>query len=371
MKIALVHDELVRRGGAEQVTLLMHKAFPEASIYTSCYNPKNTYSEFKRCDIRTSWLNHFAKNEKMLKRLFFPFSFWAMKALNLDEYDVIFVSTTTYAKFIKPHTKATVVAFCHYPFRMAWFPESYAQITQAVGLKKWLYSHLINRVKKMDYKAAKRIDWFITNTPKIKQIISDCYKPRNEIAVVPASIICSNFYVATSPKEDYYLVVSRFEPYKKVDLVIKAFNKLPDKRLVVVGKGSMKDYCKGIAKSNIEFKEGVSKEDIALLYANCKAFIFPQEEDFGLTPIEANASGRPVIAYGQGGVTYTTIPYNGNALKCTAIYFENQTEADLTEAIKLCDQLKFDPIFIRTHAETFDESVFIDKIKNFIQEKTS
>jgi glycosyltransferase involved in cell wall biosynthesis len=136
-----------------------------------------------------------------------------------------------------------------------------------------------------------------------------------------------------------------------------------------VGKGSQKEYCQKIAGQNIEFREGISTEEIRELYANCKAFLFPQEEDYGLTPIEANASGRPVIAYGKGGVTYTTIPYQGDPKKCTAIYFERQTRQDLIEAIKLSENLNFDPAFIRKHAEQFDESIFIDKIRSFINEK--
>lgn len=369
MKIAIVHDELVRRGGAEQVTLLMHKAFPEAPIYTSCYNSENTYEEFKNGDIRTSWLNHFIRNEKNLKRFFYPFSFWAMKSLNLKSFDVIFISTTTYAKFIKPPQNSLVVAFCHYPFRLAWFPESYNQFTQSKGIKKWMFQRFISHLRKKDFQAAQCINWFITNTPRIKQIITDCYQAKNEVSVIPASIVCDNFYVEVHPFLDYYLLVSRFEPYKKIDLVIETFNQMPDKKLIIVGKGSQKEHCRRLAGPNIEFKEGLSMQEIADLYANCKAFIFPQEEDYGLTPIEANASGRPVIAYGKGGVTYTTVPYTTDSKKCTAIYFNDQTIEKLVEAIQLCEQLEFDPNFIRQYAEQFDEKVFIEKIKLFVKEK--
>ncbi|WP_320167920.1 glycosyltransferase [Mangrovibacterium marinum] len=369
MKIALVHDELIRRGGAEQVTLLMHKAFPGAPIYTTCYNSATTYSEFKDCDIRTSWLNRFIKDEKNLKRFFFPFSFWSMRSLNLNEFDVVFMSTTTYGKFIKPNKNALVVSFTHYPFRLAWFPESYNQVKESSGLKKTLFGLLVKTLREMDYKAAQRIDFHITNTPKIKTILENCYQTTNAVSVIPASIVCDNFIVKEFPSEDFYLLVSRFEPYKKVDLVIEAFNELPDKRLIVVGKGSQKDYCRKIAGPNVEFKEGISTEELKELYANCKAFLFPQEEDYGLTPIEANASGRPVIAYGKGGVTYTTIPYDGDSKRCTAIYFDEQNKEKLIQAIQLCEQLEFNPHFIRKHAEQFDEKVFIEKIRNFVFEK--
>ena len=371
MKIAIVHDELVRRGGAEQVTLLMHRAFPEAPIYTSCYNPQNTYAEFENCDIKVSKLSRFAKDEDRLKKLFYPFGIWAMRNINLKQYDVVFISTTTGAKFVTTSSKSLFIAFCHYPFRLAWFPEQYEQVTKSEGLKKLLYRIVVSRLKRLDYKAASKIDWFITNTPHIKSLIENCYNPQNPIAVIPASIPCSNFHVEPNPTEDYYLLISRIESYKKVDIVIDAFNKMPNKRVIIVGKGSQKkDFIK-VANSNIEFREGLSKEEIAQLYSNCKAFIFPQQEDYGLTPIEANASGRPVIAYGKGGVTYTTISYTTDSKKATAVYFEEQTSECLMKAIKLSETLDFDPNFIRKHAEQFDEQHFINSIQNFIKEKFS
>jgi len=369
MKIAIVHDELVRRGGAEQFTLIMHKVFPDAPIYTSTYNIRNTYETFSSVDIRSTWLSRFAKDEKTLKKVFFPFSIFAMKGLYLKDYDVVFISTTTSAKYVKVKPGTLVISYCHYPFRLLWFPQSYTQVSRAKGLKKHLYKILIKVFKKVDYKAAQRINWFITNTPEIARIIESCYQPQNPISVINSSIPCSNFYVEPNPAGDYFLLISRIEPYKKVDIVIEAFNRMPDKRLIIVGKGSQKEQYKKIANDNIEFKEGLSMAEVAKLYANCKAFLFPQEEDYGLTPIEANASGRPVIAYGKGGITYTTIPYISDAKKATAIYFEHQTSDKIIEAVEQFENLDFDPSFIRKHAEKFDECYFIENIRNFVAEK--
>ncbi|MFV0418666.1 MAG: glycosyltransferase [Dysgonomonas sp.] len=369
MKIAIVHDELIRRGGAEQVALLMHKAFPDAPIYTSCYNPQLTYSEFALCNIKTSWLSRYVKDENTLKKLFFPFGIWAMHSLNLKAYDVIIISTTTGAKFVTTSDKSLIVAFCHYPFRLAWFPEQYSQVVQSKGLKSLAYKLVVSILKKKDYKGAQKINWFITNTPDIKRKIQICYNPKNEVSVIPVSIQCSNFYLTDTPTNDFYLVVTRIESYKKVDVVIRAFNQMPNRKLIIVGKGSQKDMLMKIAGANIEFKEGLSKEQIAKLYANAKAFIFPQEEDFGLTPIEANASGRPVIAYGKGGVTYTTIPYINNSKKATAVYFDEQTPEKIIKAVEICDNLIFDPMFIRQHAEMFDEKNFIENIRKFVYDK--
>lgn len=369
MKIAIVHDELIRRGGAEQVTLLMHAAFPDAPIYTSSYNPNNTYDAFKECDIRISWLGHFIKNENVLKTFFYPFSIWAMRNIKLHEYDVVFISTTTSAKFVSTKPQNLFIAFCHFPFRLAWYPESYEQVRNATGLMKFIYGYVVKRLKKLDYYAAQKIDWFITNTSDIKNKIQECYHPKNDVFVIPASIPCRNFYVEKNPSKDYFLVVSRFEAYKKIDLVIETFNKFPNKKLIIIGKGSQKAKCVAMAEKNVFFLEGVSTLEIARLYANCNAFIFPQEEDYGLTPIEANASGRPVIAFGQGGVTNTMIPYDMEIKKSTALFFYKQTPEVLADAIIKFEALEFDPQFIRKHAEQFDENVFVNNIKEFVNNK--
>ncbi|MDP4277422.1 MAG: glycosyltransferase [Bacteroidota bacterium] len=371
MKIAIVHDELVRRGGAEQVTLLMHQAFPDAPIYTSTYNPDLTYDGFKDCKIITSWFSHIAKNEKKLKRFFFPFSIWSMRSMRLKGYDVVFMSTTTCAKYVKIDKGTQVIAFCHYPFRLAWFPESYEEYNKARGLHRLAFNYAVSRIKSIDNNASKQIDWYLTNTPLIKDIIKKCYNPRNEIKVIPASIAMSNFYVAEQPAGDYYLVVSRLESHKKVSLVIKAFNQMPDKKLMVVGAGSEKEKLSKMAGTNILFKEGLSMDIIAGCYANCKALIFPQEEDFGLVPIEANASGRPVIAYGKGGVTYTTIPYEGHSEQATSLFFYEQTPDAIVKAVNQFETLEFNPSFIRNHAEKFSEEAFIDSVRQFVEEKQS
>src|SRR5205085_11078094 len=148
---------------------------------------------------------------------------------------------------------------------------------------------------------------------------------------------------------------SRFEPYKKVDLAVNAFNEMPEKQLVIVGTGSMEKELKAIAKKNIKFLTNLDAKELAKQYANCKAFIFPQHEDYGITPLEANASGRPVIAYGRGGVLDTMIPVTGNfEKKATAVFFGEQTTSSLKKAIFQFEALNFDPQFIRKHAERFD-----------------
>jgi glycosyltransferase involved in cell wall biosynthesis len=368
MKIAIVHDDLVRKGGAEQVALSFHHAFPSAPIYTLSYDAANTYPEFKSCDIRTSWFGKFIKKEKNMKRFFFPLGVLAMQKIDLSEYDVILQSTTHCAKYVKAGNNALVITYCHNPFRLVWSPDSYEKIKESGNLNRKVLNKVLSVLKSIDIRAADRTDWFITNAREVLPRIEKAYHPKNSIAVINPPVKTENFYVSNSVS-DYFLVVSRFESYKKVDLVIKAFNQMPNRKLLIVGKGSRERELKKMANSNITFLSGLDASNLARLYANCKAFIFPQLEDYGITPLEANASGRPVIAFNRGGVLDTMIPYVSNSMKSTAVFFDQQSVESLKEAILLFEELQFDPIFISAHAHTFDESHFIEKIREFVLEK--
>lgn len=369
MKLAIIHDELVRKGGAEQVALSFHHAFPDAPLYTLSYNAGKTYPEFGACNIKTSWFGKFIKDENNLKRFFFPFAVWAMRSLHLSNYDVILQSTTHCSKYIKVKPGTLVITYCHTPFRLVWRAETYKEVANAGGLKKQLYNWVISALKKIDKKYAQRTDWFLTNSREVVPRIIEAYHPLKSITVINPPVKCNNFFVADRT-EDYYLVVSRFEPYKKVDLVIQAFNAMPQKKLVIVGKGSLENELKQLAGKNITFLQGLDAGQLAACYSHCKAFIFPQLEDYGITPLEANASGRPVIAYGKGGVLDTMIPVaDGNSTKATALFFYKQTVEMLTKAIIEFEKIQFDPVFIRKHAESFDELHFIKGLQQFVNEK--
>jgi len=368
MKIAIVHDNLVCKGGAEQVALSFHNAFPDAPVFTLTYDANNTYPEFKECRVKTSWFGRFIKSEKNLKRYYFPFGIMAMQQLDVSGYDIVLQSTTHCAKYIKTDPDALIITYCHNPFRLVWSTESYEKVMNAGSVKKILYKKVIDILRDIDRTFASKTNWFITNSKEVVPRIQNAYHPKNEITVINPSVKCENFYVADAIG-DYFLVVSRFESYKKIDLVVDAFNEMPDKKLVIVGKGSRENEIKLSAGPNITFLNGLNVQDLAKVYANCKAFIFPQLEDYGITPLEANASGRPVIAYGKGGILETMLPYKDDALKATAIFFDEQTKEALKEAVGTFETLTFDPAFIRSHAESFDEGSFVNKIRSFVMNK--
>jgi len=366
MKIAIVQDELLRKGGAEQVALSFHHAFPDAPIFTIGYNEAETYPEFKSCDIRTSWLNPYVQKFESWRKLFYPLGVWAMQALDVTGYDVVLQSTTFCAKYVNIDEKALVITYCHTPFRLVFRTDSYDEISQAGRLKRLAFDLVIDRLRKIDLKAAARTDYFVTNANVVVPRIVAAYHPKHPITVIPPAVKTENFHPAVEIG-DYYLVVSRFEPYKKVDLVIEAFNKMPGHKLFIVGKGTVEPLLRSLAGENTKFFKDLDKGSLGSIMAGCKALIFPQLEDFGITALEINASGRPVIAYGKGGVLDTMIPYSGNAAKATAVFFESQTAESLMRAIELFETLQFDPDFIRRNAEKFSEQVFIAKIQNFVQ----
>jgi glycosyltransferase involved in cell wall biosynthesis len=368
MKIAIVQDEIVRKGGAEQVALSFHNAFPDAPIYTLNYNAKSSYPEFKLCNIKTSWFGRYIKSEKNLKRFFFPFGIIAMKQLYLKGFDVVLQSTTHCAKYVKTDPQTIVITYCHTPFRLVWNPDSYEQVNGAGSIKRKVFDVIISMLKNIDKQSSIRTDYFLTNSKTVVPRIQEAYNPSKAVTVINPSVKCENFFVS-DVVGDYYLVVSRFEYYKKVDLVIQTFNTMPEKKLIIVGKGSREKQLREMAGDNVTFLSGLNANELAGLYAHCKAFIFPQLEDYGITPLEANASGRPVIAYGKGGVLETMVPFKDDPSRATAILFPKQTTDALKFAIETFEELDFDPIFIRKHAETFDDSCFVQKIRDFVNEK--
>jgi glycosyltransferase involved in cell wall biosynthesis len=363
MKVAVVHDDLMRRGGAEQVVLSIMKAFPEADLYTLCYQPELTYPEFKKYRIKTSVFQFIAKTEKRMKWLFFPFGIISMKLLTVKGYDAVIISNTFCGKYVRVDKKAKVFIYTYTPFRLAWNPTSYKEYNESKGLKRILFNAVIKCLRVIDKKEAQKGHFHLGMTSETAERIKQAYHV-SKVIIVPPPVKCENFYVNPFKEKKYYLLVSRLEFYKKVDLAIEAFNELGIP-LIIVGNGSKKKELQAMAKKNIEFRSGLSSSELADLYANCKAFVFPQHEDYGITPLETNASGRPVIAFAGGGILETMIPYTGTK-NYTSVFFDQQNVKSLVKAIKKFETLEVNSDFIRSHSLRFDEPVFIAKLLNTI-----
>lgn len=359
MKIGLVHDWLVSMGGGERVVINFKQIYPEAPIYTTIYNPDKLDDDLKNINVITSFLQN--KNwAKGGHQRFFPFMPMAFESFDLNEYDIVLSSSSSCAKGVITNPNTMHICYCHSPMRYGWeFYYEYSENKSIGNIKKRLLKYFMNYMRIWDKVSSDRVDYFIANSENVAKRIWKHY--RRESVVIYPPVRCSLFNISDK-NEDYFLIVSRLVDYKRIDLAIKAFNKL-GLPLIIIGDGAERKKLQSIAKSNIKFLGIQSDNIIKEYYSKCKAFIFPGEEDFGITPLEAQASGRPVIAYGKGGALETII--DGQ----TGIFFKEQTIESLINAISRFNDTSFDKYTIRKHAEKFDEKVFKEKIKEYIDEK--
>ena len=359
MKIALVHDWLPFMGGAERVLSNFVELYPEAPIYTTICNYSKMDEPLKSANIITSHLQK--KKECSNHRKLFPFMPTAIESFDLNEFDMVLSSSSSVAKAVISHPDAVHICYCHSPMRYAWeFSHEYAGKMSGKGkLVQKLLNYFLTFMRIWDYSSAARVDYFIANSDNVAKRIKKHY--RRDSVVIHPPVRCKLFNIAEEDG-DYFLCVSRLQEYKRVDIAIEACNRLGVK-LKVVGDGPEFKKYKSMAGSNVELLGRVPDEEVKELYAKCKAFLFPGEEDFGITPLEAMASGRPVIAYGKGGALETVV--DGK----TGLFFKEQTVESMMEALKKFETMSFDKKVLRKHAEGFDEEVFKAKIQAFVNEK--
>lgn len=357
MKVAIIHEWLTNMAGSERCIVNFKEIYKDAPIYTTMYNPNKLDKELQNIDVRTSFLQRWVKKGH---QKFLPFMPFVFENFNLSEYDVILSSNSCCSKGIITGSKSMHVCYCHTPMRYAWeFYHDYIENSGMRNLKKKALRVFMNYIRIWDRLSADRVDYFIANSENVAKRIWKYY--RRESVVIHPPVRCNLFNISDE-NEDYFLVMSRLVGYKRIDLAVQAFNKL-GLPLIVIGAGEELEKLKEMANDNITFLGRQPDEVIKEYYSKCRAFIFPGEEDFGITPLEAMASGRPVIAYGKGGALETVIEGK------TGVFFENQTVEDLIDAIKKFETVEFDKIKIRKHAEKFDESVYKKKIEEFINEK--
>jgi len=357
LKIAIVCDWLTNFAGAERVILKLHEMFPNASIYTSVYNAEKM-PEFKDAVIHTSFIQNLPK-AKEKHQWYLPFYPYAFEQFDLSAYDIVISSCHSASKGIITKPQTMHISYCHSPMRYAWDnSHEYLRTYKFPWPISSFIPKLIHKIRMWDRLAADRVDYFVTNSKFVKKRIKKYYKQDSEIIYPMVNV--KDFHM-TSGKKDYYLAVGRFTPYKKFDLIVDTFNELPYK-LKIVGTGKQEKELKSKAKKNIEFLGRVSEDKLKELYANSKALIFPQIEDFGITPLESMASGRPVIAFKAGGALETVKD------KLSGMYFEEQNVPYLKAAIQKFEKMKWNPKEIRQYVRKFDENVFETEFKQYLRE---
>lgn len=357
MKVALVHDYLTQKGGAERVFELLCKHFPGADIFTSLYDPQRTIDLRNRL-VNTTRLQDIPGAARYF-RLFAPLYFPAFRALDLQDYDLILSSTTSFAKAVRKAPGAIHICFCHNVTRFLWDTQTYLRGYREYQAVYPLLEPIFQQLRKMDLEYADEPDLYVANSSTVAQRISQFYKRPATTINYP---IEAERFVFSDQKEDYFLVSSRLLSYKRIDVIVEAFNWL-GWTLLITGDGPERKRLESIALDNIRFLGHVSDQERSILMSKARMVIVAALEDYGLVPIEANASGTPVICYGAGGVLDTQIP------GVTGLFFNRQTPDALQTTLLEAVELSWDHRQIQKHAlENFTELAFFRKLDAFLEE---
>ncbi len=359
MKIAIVHDWLVMRGGAERVVATLHEMWPEAPIYTAAYTPEK-FPEFATADVRTTWLDKISLAKRKHQLFSIPRA-WAFRGLDLSEYDVVISSCSAESKYVKTGPNTLHICYCYTPIRYYWSDYDWYRQHPPFGvfnpIAKLVLPFLIGHLRDQDYKLAQRVNIYLTQSKNIQEKIKKYYNRDSTVIHPPTDT--SKFLGLKKGNGDFYLIVGRQVAYKRLDLAVDAFNEL-GLPLVVAGTGEEIAVQRPRAKKNIALRGFVSDTELLQLYADAKAVLYPQEEDYGLVPVEAQAAGTPVIAYNRGGAAETVV--DGE----TGVLFDQQTPEALIAAVHRFERLSFNPHTLREHAKKFDESVFRRELTEFV-----
>ncbi len=353
-QVAIVHDWLNGMRGGEKTLEAILELFPGADIFTLLLEKEKISTRIASKRITTSFIEHLPLARSRY-RYFLPLFPAAVESFDLSGYDLVISTSHCVAKGARPPQGALHICYCFSPMRYVWvLPEEYFGTS---ALKKAALSPLLARLKRWDRLSSKRVDHFVAISRTVADRIARFYGRESEVIFPPVD---TEFFAPGGKEEDFFLVVSALVPYKKVDLAIRVFNEL---RLPLVIIGDRTEYrrLKRIAGRNISFRGWVTDEEVRDAYRGCRALIFPGVEDFGLTPVEAQACGKPVIAFGVGGVTESVLE------GVTGIFFREQTVESLAKAVRSFSRRKFDPAAARENSLRFSREVFKTRLMEYLR----
>jgi len=356
-KVAIIHDWLNGMRGGEKVLEVMLEVFPQADIYTLFLEEKNISEKILAHKIFVSPLNKYSFIRKRYKH-FLPLFPSTIEAFNLTGYDLVISSSHCVAKGIIPGPEALHVSYIHSPMRYIW-DQYYSYFGKARGIKKSFIQRQVSKLKVWDVAASSRVDYFIANSNFVKKRIWKYY--RREAAVIHPPVDTDFYQPTDHPKRDYFLTVSALVPYKEIDRLVEAFNQGGD-TLIVVGKGPEEKKLKKIARKNITFKKNLSAEELRELYQHATAFIFAGIEDFGISFVEAQACGTPVLAYKKGGVLDIVS-------EDTGFLFEQQTTDHIIGAVNKIKKMDFIPSIIRKNSIKFSRESFKKNFEDYMNNR--
>lgn len=365
MRIALVHDFLTKKGGAENVLLAMHEAFPDAPIYTLLYDKVGTKNLFEKdCEIRASSLQKYPSFIRRRPKFLFGQFPKAIEEFNFSDFDIVVSSSNAFAHGIITSPSTLHICYCHSPMRYVWdwHAEYLKENNIGFGIKGLIVRNMIHNIRIWDKLTSSRVDLWLANAKNVQNRITKYYQKDSTVLYPPVETAKISQYERKA--EDFYLIVSRIEPYKKVDLAVDAFNQ-NGKKLIVVGEGSQLESLKKIAKENISLLGWQSNESIYKLLSTAKGLIFPGEDDFGITPVEAMAAGTPVIAFAKGGTLETVVADK------TGLFFQEESVASLNHTIELFEKNidKFTAKNCKEQSQKFSKEIFIKNLKEIVEEE--
>lgn len=358
-KTVFVHDNFIQVGGGERAGEELARCLPEADMVSSVVVPERLTPYIRSRQVKTTWMQRLPAMKKLYRHYFLLYPF-AMRNVDLSAYDSIVSSCYGMAKMVRKKPGALHICYCHSPTRWIWRFDDYLEKENFGRLRKSVLRGLVNLLKNMDLAAAAEVDHFIANSHIVAERIRRYYGREAHVLHPPIRV---DRFTPSEQVGDFYLIVSRLAAYKRIELAIAACEQL-GRPLKIVGQGPHRAQLEKLAGPNTEFLGRLPDTDVTSLMATCRAFLFPGEEDFGLTPLEVSASGRPCIAFGQGGALETIVPgLNG-------IFFSKPTAESLAESIERGETMQWDSAAIRKHATKFDASHFERRFVSLVNELT-
>jgi len=359
IRLAIVHDYLIQMGGAERVVSVMAEAFPNARIFTSITDTSRLLPEFSGRRITNTWLNAVPGAKKHFKKFFmaYPVAFRSLKPIDAD---VTWISSSGYSKWVRLDRQTTSICYCHTPPRFFWEPDDYLSHEISNAALRAVARHVVLRLQRLDYNCAQKIDFFIANSRCVQARIKQYYHRESKVIYPPVDV---QRFSVQQEADDYYVVISRLVGYKRIDLAVGAFNRLK-KPLLIAGDGPDRKRLERMAGPTVRFLGRVSDDAVKGYLERCRGLIFPGREDFGIAPVEAQACGKPVIAFAAGGALETVVPGE------TGVLFADPTEESLGQAVDRAEQIKWSPRRIRENADRFNKEVFVQETEEFIGRAT-
>jgi len=364
-KVAIVHDWIASYTGAEKCLESFIKIWPDADLFllVNLFEDDEKFKIFNQRKPETSFLQKSKLVRNHYRKFLFLFPY-AIESFNLSRYDLVISSSWAVAKGAVTNSRQLHICYCHTPVRYAW-DLSFQYLDEAgltKGIKGIITKFILHYIRLWDVSTSNRVDYFIANSKNISGRIKKIYRRESEVIYPPVD---TSLFTCQTQKENYFITVSRFVPYKKIDIIIDAFTEMPEKRLVVIGEGPDVKKLRARAGKNITILNFQEPAELKSYLQRAKAFVFAAEEDFGISIIESLSCGTPVIAFNRGGAAETI--EHGK----TGILFDKQDKESIINAVGLLESGKyiFDPGFLSNEAQKYSREIFEEKIKKFVEDK--